>query len=144
MTSEHALPTGLSWPGSTTSPSSRCEAQTRRDLGRSVAARLAEAGHDIDTVTDEGLAGAEDAAVLDAAAEDQRIFVTNDLDFSDPRRYRPSLYQGIVVIRVSRQTRVEYLAVVDTLIEHLTARSPKGELWIARKHMIRIYGANPR
>jgi predicted nuclease of predicted toxin-antitoxin system len=113
------------------------------NLGRSVAARLRQASQDVDTVADEGLLGAEDAAVLAAAAGDQRALVTNDLDFSDPRRYRPSLYEGIVVIRVARQTSAEYLAVVDTLIEHLASRSPKGELWVVRQHMVRIYGADP-
>jgi predicted nuclease of predicted toxin-antitoxin system len=114
------------------------------NLGRSVATRLRQAGHDVDTVTDEGLLGADDAAVLTAASGDQRALVTNDLDFSDPRRYRPSLYEWIVVLRVARQTLAEYLAVIDTLIEHLTSRSPKGELWVVRQHMVRVYGADPQ
>jgi len=39
------------------------------NLGRSVAVRLREAGHDVDTVGDEGLLGTKDAAVLAAAAD---------------------------------------------------------------------------
>jgi len=58
------------------------------------------------------------------------------------RRYRPSDYEGIVVVRVARQTAAEYLAAVDTLIEHLTNRLPKGELWVVRRHMVRIYGSD--
>ncbi len=42
------------------------------NLGRSVAARLHGVGHDVDTVAEEGLLGAEDAAVLAAATADQR------------------------------------------------------------------------
>jgi predicted nuclease of predicted toxin-antitoxin system len=114
------------------------------NLGRSVAARLRDAGHDVDTVADEGLLGAEDDAVLAAATGDQRALVTNDLDFSDPRRYRPTLYQGIIVLRVARQTSAEYLAVAETLIRQLANRSPKGELWVARQRLVRIYGADPQ
>lgn len=114
------------------------------NLGRSVAAWLRNAGHDVDTVAEEGLVGAEDAAVLAAAAADQRALVTNDLDFSDPRRYRPSFYEGIVVVRVARQTQTEYLTAIGTLIGHLTGRSPKGELWVVRRYMVRVYGEGQR
>jgi hypothetical protein len=48
------------------------------------------------------------------------------------------------VVRVARQTSGEFLAVIDTLIKHLASRSPKGELWVVRQHMVRVYGADPR
>jgi predicted nuclease of predicted toxin-antitoxin system len=110
------------------------------NLGRSVAARLRDAGHDVDSVLDEGLGGASDAAVLAAATAEGRVLVTTDLDFSDPRSHPPATSSGIVVLRVARQAPVEYLAATDTLISHLADRSPTGELWVVRGHMIRVYG----
>lgn len=110
------------------------------NLGRSVAARLSDAGHDVDSVLEEGLGGADDAAVLAAATAERRVLVTTDLDFSDPRSHPPADSSGIVVLRVVRQALAEYLIAADTLIGHLAGRSPAGELWVVRGHTIRVYG----
>lgn len=50
---------------------------------------LAELGHDIDTVPAERIAGRNDAVVWQAAQAGQRFLVTQDLDFSDIRKYTP-------------------------------------------------------
>lgn len=47
---------------------------------------LAAAGHDTDTVMDEGLAGRPDTEVWEASREAGRLLITQDLDFSDIRR----------------------------------------------------------
>ena len=47
---------------------------------------LAAAGHDVDSVTSEGLAGQQDPVVWRAAQDASRFFITQDLDFSDIRR----------------------------------------------------------
>jgi predicted nuclease of predicted toxin-antitoxin system len=67
------------------------------NLGRSVAARLSAAGHDVDSVLDERLGGADDPAILAAATAAGRALVTSDLDFSDPRSHPPATSSGIVV-----------------------------------------------
>lgn len=48
------------------------------NLPDSALAPLSEAGIDVDTVTDEGLAGADDPAVLDAASLEKRLVLTMD------------------------------------------------------------------
>ncbi len=50
---------------------------------------LAALGHDVDSVPQEALAGQPDSKVWDAAQEAQRFLVTQDLDFSDVRRFAP-------------------------------------------------------
>ena len=62
-----------------------------------------EFGHDVDSVADEGLAGAVDQRVLAAAAEQRRLLLTFDLDFADVRRYPPGSHAGIVVFRLRDQ-----------------------------------------
>ncbi|MDQ1445184.1 MAG: hypothetical protein QOI20_1648 [Acidimicrobiaceae bacterium] len=70
------------------------------ESAREVAADL---GHDVDTVADEGLAGATDAEVLAAASRAGRFVVTLDRGFGDVRRYPPGSHGGIAVLRVDSQ-----------------------------------------
>ena len=52
---------------------------------------LKQAGHDILTVTDENLAGADDATVLTVARAEGRCLITLDLEFANPLLFNPSL-----------------------------------------------------
>src|SRR5581483_3216585 len=59
-------------------------------------------GHDAAYVVDSGIAGSRDRIVLDAAIEQGRIVVTEDLGFGSlvfQRRLRPD---GVVLIRLPR------------------------------------------
>lgn len=66
----------------------------------SLVAVLAELGHDIDTVQSEGIAGTDDDCVWKASQQAERFFITQDLDFSDTRRFAPGTHNGILVIRL--------------------------------------------
>jgi predicted nuclease of predicted toxin-antitoxin system len=57
-------------------------------------------GFDADTVLDESLGGEPDAMVWAAAQAEHRFFVTQDLDFSDLRTFRPGTHAGILLIRL--------------------------------------------
>ncbi len=50
---------------------------------------FADAGHDVCTVKDQGLEGAEDGAVIDVCRDEGRCLVTLDLDFSHPFLFPP-------------------------------------------------------
>lgn len=63
-------------------------------------ARLSAVGHDVDTVNSEGLAGRSDLDVWQAAQGAERFLVTQDLDFSDIRRFAPGTLHGILWVRV--------------------------------------------
>ena len=62
---------------------------------------MKEIGHDVDTVRLEGVAGQNDVTVWQAAQSAQRFFITQDLDFSDVRKYAPGNHFGIMVVRLS-------------------------------------------
>ncbi len=66
----------------------------------SACARLAALGHDVDTVMDEALSGRPDSIVWAAAQRTQRLLVTQDLDFSDVRRFAPGTHAGILLVRL--------------------------------------------
>ena len=61
---------------------------------------LRHAGHDTDTVADEGLTGLPDQDVWAAAQAEGRFLVTQDLDFSDSRRFAPGTHAGVLLVRL--------------------------------------------
>jgi predicted nuclease of predicted toxin-antitoxin system len=65
-----------------------------------IASHLTIIGHDVDTVLDEKLGGQSDEVVWKAAQSEGRFFITQDLDFSDIRRFAPGTHHGILLIRL--------------------------------------------
>ncbi len=70
------------------------------NLPVSAASIFAAAGHDVDTVGDEGLAGSDDPTVSRVATEAERLVVTLDRDFGDTQQYPPGSHAGILVLRL--------------------------------------------
>jgi predicted nuclease of predicted toxin-antitoxin system len=81
----------------------------RIKLDENLPARLIEEltklGHDVDSVPQEALSGQSDAKVWDASQEAQRFLITQDLDFSDVRRFAPGTHRGILLVRLSNPSR---------------------------------------
>jgi hypothetical protein len=71
---------------------------------------LREAGHDADSVHDEGLDGAPDPVVLSRARDEGRIVLTLDKGIGDVRAYQPTQYRGIVLFRPPSSGRATTLA----------------------------------
>ncbi len=61
---------------------------------------LQELGHDTDTTLDESLAGSTDEAIWQASQQSGRFLITQDLDFSDIRRFAPGTHAGVLVMRL--------------------------------------------
>lgn len=66
---------------------------------------LSDLGHNADTVPQEGLAGLDDQTVWHAAQQSERFFITQDLDFSDIRRYTPGSHHGLMILRLRDPSR---------------------------------------
>ena len=62
---------------------------------------LSSHGHDPDNAQAEGLGGCGDDVIWRAAQEAGRLFITQDLDFSDVRKFVPGSHCGILVFRLS-------------------------------------------
>ncbi len=97
-----------------------------------------DSGHDADTVLDEGMGGASDPEVLAACLAEERVLVTQDADFADIRAYPPREYLGIIVFRLTDQTRDRLMEVGARLIRTLARSSPQGHLWIVEDARVRI------
>ncbi len=50
-------------------------------------------GHDVDNIRLEGLVGKPDPLVWDAAQRSERFLITQDLDFSDLRKFSPAAFR---------------------------------------------------
>lgn len=61
---------------------------------------LQQLGHDTDTTPQENLAGSTDELVWQAAQQSGRFLITQDLDFSDIRRFTPGTHAGLLVMRL--------------------------------------------
>jgi predicted nuclease of predicted toxin-antitoxin system len=75
------------------------------NLPAALAGILAAAGHDVDTAPNEGLTGRPDPEVWRAAQDAARFFITQDLDFSDIRRYQPGKHHGLLLVRLAQPSR---------------------------------------
>lgn len=70
------------------------------NLPVTLAGLLRHLGHDADTVQDEGLCGRDDGIIWEAAQCESRFLVTQDLDFSDVRKFVPGTHAGILLVRL--------------------------------------------
>jgi predicted nuclease of predicted toxin-antitoxin system len=91
-------------------------------LDENLPVRLARAleklGHDTDTIPEEGLAGRNDLLIWEAAQEAERFLITQDLDFSDTRRFTPGTHHGILLVRLRDPGRNALLKRVQGLFQH--------------------------
>lgn len=61
---------------------------------------LGKLGHDVDTVATEGLGGKPDLDVWNAVRRSERFLITQDLGFSDVRRFEPGTHAGLLLVRL--------------------------------------------
>lgn len=101
---------------------------------------LRSSDHDAHSVHDEQLQGAADPSIAQACQREQRILITLDLDFADIRRYPPSLYSGLIVLRLVHQDRDSVIGIIPRILELLRTESIPGRLWIMDESRTRIRG----
>ena len=76
------------------------------NLPESLVAELAARNHDTDNVRQEGLAGHDDPDVWAAAQAAGRFLITQDLDFSDVRKFQPGTHHGLLLVRLPEAGRL--------------------------------------
>jgi predicted nuclease of predicted toxin-antitoxin system len=75
------------------------------NLPLQLATLLNHLGHNTHTVHDERLLGHTDTQVWEAAQKEARFLITQDLDFSDLRRFLPGSHHGILLVRLRSPSR---------------------------------------
>jgi len=101
-------------------------------------ARLAARGHDVDTAVSEGLSGHDDASVWHAAQAEGRLLVTQDLDFSDVRRFAPGSHAGLLLIRLPESDQWRIADFVDACFSLPDAATWSGCFVVASPHKVRV------
>jgi predicted nuclease of predicted toxin-antitoxin system len=79
---------------------------------------LRDLGHDVQTVHEERLVGQNDTEIWEAAQKESRFLITQDLDFSDSRKFVPGSHHGILLVRLHSPNR-------RNLIERIVELFPK-------------------
>ncbi len=101
-----------------------------------------EAGHEVQTVREEGLQGASDNALYEACRSKNRCLVSLDVDFADVFRFPPGATAGIVVLRPGRNAS---LALLESLVRQALGAIDRmqvgGQLWVVETGRIRIHQA---
>jgi len=82
------------------------KAKLDENLLLQIATRLRQLGHDIHTTQQENLSGCDDSELWAQAQREGRTLITQDLDFSDSRRFTLGTHHGVVLVRLHSPSRL--------------------------------------
>jgi predicted nuclease of predicted toxin-antitoxin system len=82
------------------------KAKLDENLPLQIASRLRELGHDVHTTQEENLSGCDDSELWVQAQQEGRTLITQDLDFSDNRRFTAGTHHGVVLVRLHSPSRL--------------------------------------
>jgi uncharacterized protein (DUF433 family)/predicted nuclease of predicted toxin-antitoxin system len=103
------------------------------NLPVSAAAILASAGHDVDTIGQEGLSGAPDTDVAAAATAAERMLISLDVGLADIRAYPPGSHPGIVVLRLTDQSATTVSKAISDLAAFTDLDSLSGAVAVLQR-----------
>ena len=104
-----------------------------------VAQVIRDSGYEADTVIDERLSGALDRDIAEVLRAEERVLVTLDVDFANLKRYPPSEYPGLVILRLRSQSKNSGLQAVRRVLSRLDHEPIAGLLWIVGENTIRVH-----
>src|SRR6185436_8307148 len=93
------------------------------NLPESLLPALESLGHDVDNVRVEGLAGRADPDVWQATQKAERFLITQDLDFSDVRKFSPGTHHGLMLVRLRLPGRLALARRITAVFTHEEAAS---------------------
>ncbi len=99
---------------------------------------LTELGHDTDTVPEEGLTGRSDNDIWTAAQTAQRFLITQDLDFSDIRRFAPGTHHGLLLVRLRAPGRDALARRVHAVFQTENLEHWKRAVVVVTDHKLRV------
>ncbi len=105
--------------------------------------QLQKIGSDVETVPDESLTGATDAVLWQHVQNEQRLLITQDLDFSDIRRFHPGAHHGLLLIRLANSSRRHLTSRIEQLFKCEDVQSWKGCFVVVTDTKIRIRCSTP-
>ena len=113
------------------------------DLPLGIAIELRARSHDVHTVGEEGLTGRADEDIWQASRREDRILITQDLDFSDNRKFQLGSHHGIVLIRLQSPSRKNLIARANELFDTEDVSGWGGCFIVVTERKIRIRRPDP-
>jgi predicted nuclease of predicted toxin-antitoxin system len=95
-------------------------------------------GHDVHTIPEERLSGSDDDRVWAAAQREGRFLVTQDLDFSDERKFAPGTRYGIAVIRLRQPSRRSLVGRTEQVFRFENTDAWRGCFVVITEHKVRV------
>ena len=108
------------------------------NLPELLAVELARLGHDVDTVRQEGLAGHPDPDVWAAAQAPGRFLITQNLDFSDTRIFRPGTHHGLLLVRLPNAGRTALVQQIAALFRREEVGAWQACFVVLSGHKLRV------
>ena len=108
------------------------------NLPLQIASSLRILGHDIHSTSEEGLSGCDDSELWTAAQREGRTLITQDLDFSDARRFVPGSHHGIVLVRLGSPSRRRLLNRVEEVFQYENVSVWPGCFVVVTEHKVRV------
>lgn len=110
------------------------------NLGTKTRQVFLDAGHDVQTVREEGFHGHADDAVYEVCRLERRCLVPLDLDFGNVLRFPSGPTAGIVVPRPGRGISPNVLATLPRQLVAMIASQPvEREVWTVELGRVRIH-----
>jgi len=94
--------------------------------------------HDIDTVLDQGLSGAADPEVLNAATSHDRMLFTLDTGFLDLKAYPPNSHRGVLVFRPPRQGALAVAEFIKAFVRSTDLKKYYSQTTVVERRRARI------
>lgn len=95
--------------------------------------------HDVDNVRIEGLRGQSDSDVWRAAQKEERFLITQDLDFSDIRKFSPGTHHGLMLVRLRVPGRLALAARIAEAFRKEAAESWARCFVLLTDHKLRVH-----
>ena len=108
-----------------------------------IAIELRARSHDVQTVAEEGLTGHADADIWQASQDDGRILITQDLDFSDSRKFQLGSHHGIILMRLQSPSRLNLITRANELFDTEDVSRWGGCFVVVTERKIRIRRPDP-
>jgi predicted nuclease of predicted toxin-antitoxin system len=114
------------------------------DLPIEVSRLVGAAGHDSKTACEQGYNGLPDDQLWSKIQEEQRMLFTADKGFANARSYPPGSHAGVVLFRLSRESRAGYIRLAEFLLNHLKLENVAGAIVVVSPDAIRVLRAQSR
>ena len=102
---------------------------------------LSARSHDVHTIRQQRLIGKDDSTIFSVCKREQRMLITQDLDFSDLRHFKPGTHPGIILIRLRDPSRRRLIARIQKVLETESLDSWAKSFIVITDAKLRVRGA---